>query len=93
MCLTPKIDLPTDRLGHAIVDFGDVGLNHANDVCDYISHEELHTIKSTTNDLIILQLNIRGLISKLSSLSALINSCSSENKVDVILLCETLLTT
>ena len=92
MCLTPKIVSLIDSLDNTRVDFNDDGLNMVTYLCDYISHDDLHSIKSTTNDLMVLQLNIRGVISKLSTLSSIINACSTDSKVDIILLCETWLT-
>ena len=92
MCLTPKINSQIDRLDNTRVNFNDVGLNIVTGLCDYISHDDLHSIKSTTNDLMVLQFNIRGLLSKLSTLSSIINACSTNSKVNVILLYETWLT-
>ena len=58
-----------------------------NDKCDYISPD------SCTNlNLIVLQLNIRGLISHKTDLHQLLNTLKLKNStVDVVLLCETFL--
>ena len=57
------------------------------DNCDYLDVSDVNSLKHTDRDLLILQLNIRGLLSKQDSLKQLI----SEFKVlpDIVLLCET----
>ena len=57
------------------------------DKCDYVQSEE--SIMVNESDLIILQLNIRGLSSKLSRLKQLIENLANMKKPDVILLSET----
>ena len=57
------------------------------DKCDYIQPEE--TIKVNESDLVVLQLNIRGLSSKLSELKQLLENLADKKKPDVILLSET----
>ena len=42
-----------------------------------------------TGDLLVMQLNIRGLFGKLSNLKDLINKVSRGKRIDIILLCET----
>ena len=44
------------------------------------------------NDFKALQLNICGLISKQNELSKLITGCLNNNKIDIVILCETWLT-
>ena len=68
--------------------------NHVNgrylsneDKCDYVQPEE--TIKVNESDLVILQLNIRGLSSKLSEFKQLLENLADRKKPDVILLSET----
>ena len=60
------------------------------DNCDYVGCNNSITIGD--GDLSFLELNIRGLFSKLPDLLQLIDSVSSERSPDVLLLCETWLT-
>ena len=57
------------------------------DSCDYVDVGE--SISISSGDLAIMQLNIRGLYSKIDKLKALLNECTLGKKIDVILLCET----
>ena len=57
------------------------------DKCDYVQPEE--TIKVNESDLVVLQLNIRGLSSKLSEFKQLLENLADKKKPDVILLSET----
>ena len=58
--------------------------------CDYV--ECNNSIVINDDDLWFLELNVRGLYSKMSVLLHLIDSVSSERSPDVLLLCETWLT-
>ena len=57
------------------------------DKCDYVQSEE--SIMINESHLVILQLNIRGLFSKLSELKQLLENLANTKKPDVILLSET----
>ena len=57
------------------------------DKCDYVQPEEV--IKVNESDLVILQLNIRGLSSKIADLKCLLEKLTDTKKPDVILLSET----
>ena len=57
------------------------------DKCDYVDYGD--SINVSSNDLVILQLNIRGLYSKLCRLKALLNEVTEGKKPDILLLCET----
>ena len=57
------------------------------DKCEYVQPEE--TIKVNKSDLVVLQLNIRGLSSKLSEFKQLLENLADRKKPDVILLSET----
>ena len=57
------------------------------DKCDYVQPEE--TIKVNESDLVVLQLNIRGLSSKLADFKRLLENLADRKKPDVILLRET----
>ena len=54
---------------------------------DYVS--EYNKVPNNPNDLIVVQLNIRGIQSKLSDLKLLLNKIVTIDQPDVILLCET----
>ena len=62
------------------------------DTCDYLDIESTENIGVDINDLAIMQLNSRGLISKQSELSRLLYDTLGEHKVDIVILCETWLT-
>ena len=57
------------------------------DKCDYVQPEE--TIKVNESGLVVLQLNIRGLSSKLPEFKHLLKNLADRKKPDVILLSET----
>ena len=57
------------------------------DACDYLDINE--KIDASSNDLLILQLNIRGMYSKLNRLKSLIEDHTDGKYPDIILLCET----
>ena len=60
---------------------------HELDNCDYFDLTDL--IEASHGDLLVMQLNIRGLFGKLSNLKDLVNRVSRGKKIDIILLCET----
>ena len=57
--------------------------------CDYIELESRKGLTSNPKNLTLIQLNIRGLISKTSVLSELITENIGSIQPDVVLLCET----
>ena len=63
-----------------------------NDKCDYIQPDSCTNLNVDNYNLIILQLNIRGLISHQSELKLLLHKLNKKNSsADIILLCETFL--
>ena len=63
-----------------------------NDKCDYISPDSCTNLNPYYHNLIVLQMNIRGLISHKADLHQLLNTLKLKNStVDVVLLCETFL--
>ena len=60
---------------------------HELDNCDYFDLTD--PIEATHGDLLVMQLNIRGLFGKLSNLKDLVNRVSHGKKIDIMLLCET----
>ena len=61
--------------------------NEELDKCDYIDYGD--AIKVSSNDLLVLQLNIRGLYSKITRLKSLLNDVTNGKKPDILLICET----
>ena len=82
MCLKPKQFV--DNLNRDVVY---ETYTEELDKCDYVDYG--NSIKVSSNDLIIVQLNIRGLYSKLARLKALLNEATVGKKPDILLLCET----
>ena len=82
MCLTPRTYV--DNLNR-IESFKPYDVDH--DFCDYVDVGE--NISISSSDLGIMQLNIRGLYSKIDKLKSLLNECTLGKQIDVILLCET----
>ena len=82
MCLHPII-------GHDNLDrpIETTKYQHKLDNCEYF--ELTDPIDASHGDLLVMQLNIRGLLGKLSNLKDLINKVSRGKKIDIILLCET----
>ena len=71
------LDRPTDLLPFSCVD----------NLCDYVDVNERILLQQT--DLSILQLNIRGLLSKLDQLKSFLNDSFKDGMPDLLLLCET----
>ena len=77
MCLTPRTYV--DNLNR-IESFKPYDVDH--DSCDYVDVGE--SISISSSDLGIMQLNIRGLYSKIDKLKALLNECTLGKQIDVI---------
>ena len=58
-----------------------------NDICDHIDSSDLNKLAQSHHDLMVMQLNIRGLISKQDSLKRLL--IEFQTSPDIVLLCET----
>ena len=82
MCLHPIIS--HDNLDSSIET---TKYQHELDNCDYF--ELTDPIDASHGDLLVMQLNIRGLFCKLSNLKDLINKVSLGKRIDIILLCGT----
>ena len=81
MCLHPKADI----VNPVIANTHDWDIS---DDCDYI-----YQVKNvSTDDLVILQINVRGILSKISLLKDLIDSSVADRLPDVIIMSETWLT-
>ena len=88
MCLQ-RPDKPVDQLGneYETLDFVD----NDNDTCDYFTvHNDMWTASS--NDLTLVQLNVRGITNKQRELLDFINTVAGKEKIDIVLLQETWLT-
>ena len=57
------------------------------DNCDYVDYGDAISVE--VNELVILQLNVRGLYSKLDQIKSLLNYVTCGRKPDILLLCET----
>ena len=84
MCLHPKLD---SRLATVYNKYENVDLAEF-DNCDYV--DKITNV--TENDLVVMQLNIRGIGSKKMQLLDLIDNSTDHKELDVILLSETWLT-
>ena len=58
------------------------------DSCDYVNGQ----LNASTDDLCIVQLNVRGISSKQTSLRNMIDNCIANKTPDIIVVCETWLT-
>ena len=61
--------------------------NEELDCCDYVDYGDV--IPVDPNELIIMQLNVRGLCSKIDQIKSLLNVVTSNRKPDILMLCET----
>ena len=93
MCLTERENTRHDYLNQPLTDLSHIGVDCDNDHCDYLDIESAASFKCSPDDLIVIQLNIHGLISKQASLLRLLTTCIKDQKIDVVLLCETWLNT
>ena len=85
MCLTPRNRFEyVDKLQRTK---SYTTYNAEIDACDYLDIDD--KIDVSNNDLFILQLNIRGIYSKLNRLKSLIEEHTENKYPDIILLCET----
>ena len=62
------------------------------DTCNYIDIVDTSDIDVDITDLVIVQLNVRGLLSKQKDLSKLLLKLMGKHKIDLVILCETWLT-
>ena len=84
MCLHPIIDKKLDNTGD--IHAGDY--LEDNDSCDYM----YNLIDTKKNDLVVIQLNIRGIGAKRSRLINLLFNMAIDKNPDIVLLSETWLT-
>ena len=86
-CANSKIqDLKYDPLDTNCIGF------ELTDTCDYIDIVDTLDIDVNITDLVIVQLNVRGLISKQKDLSRLLLRIMGNHKIDLVILCKTWLT-
>ena len=63
-----------------------------NDICDYLDTETCKNFNPNSMNFIVLQLNVRSLLSHQSDLRNLLHELDRRNStVDILLLCETFL--
>ena len=82
MCLHPKISV--DLLDRPVV-YNSCSTFYDN--CDYLSVDNRIKIKS--DDIVVLQVNIRGLFGKIEELKQLLNDSFIGRPPNILLLCET----
>ena len=92
MCISKNHSPLHDYLGNVLHDLSNIGLDNGSDHCDYITLEDISDVPCDKGSFKAVQLNIRGLISKSTSLSLLLSECLSTEKIDIVMLCETWLT-
>ena len=72
-----------------IPEYTKLNIGELDDNCDYIDIEERTTLVGDNRSLSLIQLNIRGLLSKSSSLNQLLTENLGTIRPDLVLLCET----
>ena len=87
MCVHKITDKLDNLDGH---DKLDLETGTYKDGCDYIALE--NAVPACDKDLTILQINIRGIHSKINELKYWIDHCFQNSTPDIILICETWLT-
>ena len=60
-----------------------------DDTCDYLDLDACMQLKDDPNSLTLIQLNVRGMIGKLTGLMHLINNSVGKAKIDALMLCKT----
>ena len=91
MCLENCANSKIQDLRYDPLDTNCIGFE-MSDICDYIDVADTPDIKVDQTDLLIVQLNIRGLLSKQKDLSKLLFELMGKHKIDLVILCETWLT-
>ena len=82
MCLKPRQII--DRLKRDVVY---ETYNKELDCCDNVDHGD--AIPVEPNELVILQLNVCGLYSKIDQIKSLLNVVTTDRKADILMLCKT----
>ena len=91
MCKTKNKKIALDALENPILmDNLDTAL--WNDKCDHVDIESCENLNLSCYNLIVMQLNVRGLFSNQKTLNQLLRDLENKkSKVDLVLLCETFL--
>ena len=90
-CVFPRVIL-TNMMNFPAHEYMLLNESLWNDKCDYVSPDSCTNLNPNNHNLIVLQLNIRELISHKTDLHQLLNTLKLKNStVDVVLLCETFL--
>ena len=73
-------------------EYGELDCSLWNDNCDYVELEKCVNLNPNNYNLIVMQLNIRSLLSHQQDLCQLTRSTEKKNlRIDIVLLCETFL--
>ena len=87
MCLKNHKDLKFDSSYKSLMESLNSEITSTSEACEYLESDSNCPIES--NDLLVMQLNIRGLNSKTDQIKRIIDNNPCNKPPDVILLCET----
>ena len=82
MCLKPRQFVDSSNR-----DVNYVTFNKELDCCDYVDYGDAIPVDS--NELVIMQLNVCELYSKIDQIKSLLNVVTSNRTLDILMLCET----
>ena len=92
MCLHKQINYDKDNLGRSL-DTANLPSCLWSDRCDYIDVDKCINLNPMNYNFVVMQLNIRSLLSNQTDLKLLLNDLSLKNSaVDAIMLSETFIT-
>ena len=91
MCLS-KFSVKTNDELKQPLNFDSIDKSLWNDKCDYVDPQKAKNLNPSGLNLVVLQLNIRSILSHITELKRLLHILETKNsRVDIILLCETFL--
>ena len=91
MCFSKSATKIYDELERPL-NLGSIDESLWNDKCDYIDPNSCTNLNLNDYNLIVLQLNIRSILSKQTELKQLLHTLENKNsRVDIVLLCKTFL--
>ena len=91
MCTSKCANKTHDKLERPL-NFDSIDENLWNDKCDYIDPDSCTNLNPNDYNLIVLQLNIRSILSNQTELKQLLQTLETKTqRVDIVLLCETFL--
>ena len=87
MCLNNHKHLIGDSSYKRLIELLNAEISNVSESCEYLETDSNWTVK--TSDLLIMQLNVRGLSSKIDQIKRLIDNNPCNKPPEVTLLCET----